>query len=252
MSLSNLSELITALIPYEGRLQREPCELAKLGTMHCPECCEETAMDAIADKFAGSLLQGLVMNARANQTTGGFMPVIRPSALRLCCVNCPTVFSVLVYLGPAGPDIAVFPSRAGGLATTHTPELVAYYVNQAYLAHSVGAYSAAMAMYRAALDKILAEYGEKKSLKKKIEKLEKQFAETREPRWVRSITPEALSLLKDIADSQMHSSDAIREGALEADFLHDVQVVFSFLLFKIYEESKQRAALKAKLDRPLE
>jgi hypothetical protein len=246
MAVSDLDELIAVLIPYYGQSRREPYDLPKLGKMHCPECCEETAMDATIEKLEGSLLQSLVMIVR-QQTTCNFMPDIRPSALRLHCVNCPTSFSVFVYLGANGPDIATFPSRVGGLATPHTPEIVAYFVNQAYLAQSVRAYSASLAMYRTALDKILVSFGAKKNLKKKIEELKKQYEETGKPRWVRSLTPEALTLLKEIADSQMHANNAIKEVALENDFLHDVQVIFGFLLFKIYEEEEQKKVLKNKL-----
>jgi hypothetical protein len=146
------------------------------------------------------------------------------------------------------PDIATFPSRIGGLATPHTPEIVAYFVNQAYLAQSVRAYSAALAMYRTALDKMLSSFGAKNNLKKKIAILERQYEETRTPRWVRSLTPEALNILKEIADSQMHANDVVKESALEADFLHDVQIIFGFLLFKMFEEEEQKKSLKSKLD----
>ncbi len=246
MPLTILEDLISALIPHSAQNKREPYEIGKLGKVHCPECCEETVMDATIEKLESSLLQGLITMTR-QQTFGTFMPAVRPAALRLHCVNCPTRFSIFVYMGAKGPDIATFPDRKGGLATPNTPEIVAYFANQAYLAQSVRAYSASLAMYRTALDKILSPFGAKKSLKQKIEKLEAQYGETGQPRWVRSLTPEALTLLKEIADSQMHAADVVKEEALESDFLHNVQVIFSFLLFKIYEEEEQKKALKNKL-----
>jgi hypothetical protein len=60
--------------------------------------------------------------------------------------------AALVYNGPQGPALAVLPDHDGGPSTPHTPKGVAYYLDQAHRATSVGANSAAIAMFRAALE----------------------------------------------------------------------------------------------------
>ena len=55
----------------------------------------------------------------------------------------------------------VLPNRTGGLAMPNTPEGVAFYLDQAAKSHSVGANSAAIAMYRGALEHLLFQQGYK-------------------------------------------------------------------------------------------
>ena len=85
-------------------------------------------------------------------------------------------FTALVYQGPAGPDLVVLPSQPGGLRTQHTPESVAFYLDQAQRAESVGARSGAAAMYRGALEHLLFEQGYRQAmLGPKLERLERDI-----------------------------------------------------------------------------
>jgi hypothetical protein len=78
-------------------------------------------------------------------------------ALLFKCLQCGTESTALLFEGPNGYELAVFPKVHGGLSTPHTPQPVAYYLDQAKRAQSVGANSAAVAMYRSALEHLLYE-----------------------------------------------------------------------------------------------
>lgn len=76
-----------------------------------------------------------------------------PSLYSYSCLQCDISFTAVIYCAPEGkPALAIFPLVPGGVSTPHTPEAVGYYLDQAFKSHSVGANSAATAMYRAALE----------------------------------------------------------------------------------------------------
>ena len=87
-----------------------------------------------------------------------------PMLVTMTCVQCDTLFTGLVYVGPDGKNLAVLPSTYGGLTTPHTPTGVAYYLDQAQRSRSVGANSAAVTMFRAAFDHLLFEQGFQKGM----------------------------------------------------------------------------------------
>jgi hypothetical protein len=87
-----------------------------------------------------------------------------PVLASLTCVQCDTLFTAVLYKSPEGKGLAILPSTYGGLTTPHAPKGVAYYLDQAQRSQSVGANSAAVAMFRAALDYLLFEQGFKKGM----------------------------------------------------------------------------------------
>jgi hypothetical protein len=104
------------------------------------------------------------------------------------------------------------PSTYGGLSTPNTPPPVAYYLDQAHRARSVGALSAAAAMYRAALDQILFEQGfTEGTLGPKIGALEKA-----NPRWLANLDPAYLTVIKQIGDGAI-TPERRRHSEAEAD-----------------------------------
>jgi hypothetical protein len=101
---------------------------------------------------------------------------LTPSLFRLACVQCDAGFTLMIYAGGSGPSLAVLPSVGGGLATPNTPAGVRYYLDQAARAHSVGGNSAAVAMFRAALELLLLDQGYKdRMLGPKLQALEKDI-----------------------------------------------------------------------------
>src|SRR5207249_4367980 len=81
--------------------------------------------------------------------------VFAPSLMRFICVQCQNNWTATVYSGPSGPELAVFAPGYGSFRTAHTPEPVAFYLDQARRCESTSAFTAAIAMYRGALEQLL-------------------------------------------------------------------------------------------------
>ncbi len=64
--------------------------------------------------------------------------------------------------GERGALLALFPHVGGGIATPNTPPKVSYFLDQAYKAEGGSAITAAVVMYRAALEQILKNQGFKR------------------------------------------------------------------------------------------
>src|SRR5262249_22476780 len=154
------------------------------------------------------------------------------------CRQCGTGFTALVYSGPNGPALAVFPECPGGLATPNTPPAVSYYLDQASRAQSVGAQSAAIAMFRVALDQLLLEQGfEGRMCGHKIAALEKAIQSGTAPSWARDLDPQYLRVLKDLGDGALHADDGdvTRQAHLDETLLSQVTETFVELLDVVYE-----------------
>ncbi len=75
-----------------------------------------------------------------------------------------------------------------------------YYLDEAYKAQCGGATSAAIVMYRAALEQLLTEQGfAVDNCAKKIQALEANA-----PRWADNIEPEILKVVKDLGNDAIH------------------------------------------------
>jgi len=162
-------------------------------------------------------------------------------------------FTALVYQGPAGPDLVVLPSQPGGLRTEHTPESVAFYLDQAQRAEAVGARSAAVAMYRGALEHLLFEQGYQQGmLGKKLQQLEDTIQAGTAPRWARELDTDFLAVLKDLGNAAIHPNDGdvAKQATLDRELLAQLKETFVYLLILVYEAPRKRdaslAALKTK------
>jgi hypothetical protein len=113
----------------------------RVGMLHCPKCGGSRRMD---------------MGLWYRSSEFGTDP---PVLATLHCGQCDTLFTAVLYEGPDGPALAVLPSTRGGLTTPHTTPGVAYYLDQAQRAYSIGANSAAVTMFRGALEHLLFEQG---------------------------------------------------------------------------------------------
>src|SRR5665648_1118764 len=96
-----------------------------------------------------------------------------PHLYKATCFQCKSTALLLIYQGPVEVELAVLHDTYSGCITSNAPFEVKYYIDQAFRARSVGAVSAAMAMYRSALEWILYKQGyTKRMLNDKINKLE--------------------------------------------------------------------------------
>jgi hypothetical protein len=200
----------------------------RVGMLHCPKCGDSRRMDMIL-KF--------------RQEAMSHTP---PILTTLHCVQCDTSFTGIVYKGPGGLALAVLPSTYGGLTTPHTPAGVAYYLDQAQRAHSIGANSAAITMFRGALEHLLFEQGFKTGMcGRKIADLEKAIVEKTAPKWAYELDTEFLTVMKQLGDGSIHPNDGdvTQQEKLDSDLIARVRHTFQMLLFLIYElphEKQQR------------
>jgi hypothetical protein len=135
--------------------------------------------------------------------------------------------------------------RPDGGRLSALPPAVAFYLDQAYRAEAAGARSAAVAMYRGALEHLLFEQGyEDGMLGKKLEKLEEDVGAGTAPTWARDLETEFLTVLKDLGNAAIHPNDGdvSRHAELDADPLARVKETFLHVLFLVYEVEHEKTA----------
>lgn len=205
-----------------------------VGELHCPTCGDTRRMD-VSVKHKGSDYN-----------------VQPPTLVVMTCVQCDTGFTGLVYDGPEGMSLAVLPSTFGGLTTPHTPVGVAYYLDQAQRSQSVGANSAALAMFRGALEHLLFDQGFKKGMcGQKLAELEAAVNANTAPKWAYELDAEFLTVVKKLGDGAIHPNDGNigEQYKLDNELLAHVSHTFQMLLYLIYEvphqKQKRLDALKA-------
>src|SRR5262249_41130742 len=141
----------------------------------------------------------------------------------------------------------------GGLTTPHTPDGVGYYLDQASKAQSSGANSAAIAMFRGALEHLLFEQGYQTGmLSSKLTQLETQIKNGQAPKWAIDLDMEFLDVMKELGNGAIHpnNGDIKKQRELDNDLIERVKETFHMLLFLVYELPHQKqqklSALKAK------
>jgi hypothetical protein len=111
---------------------------------------------------------------------------------------------------------------AGGIASANTPEGVAFYLDQAARCHNISANSAAITMFRSALEWLLEDGGfTEKMIGPKLAALDKAIAEGTAPSWVNEIGPEYLKVIQDLGNTATHTNggDLTKQGAFDAQTL---------------------------------
>jgi hypothetical protein len=253
MTIDNLQGFVRALITktvvFDYPAARESTGLIPtvIGEMQCPGCGEMRHIEVcLLYRPAGERLA----SAYSEET---MTEALIPSIATGRCVQCDTAFTFVTYPGSSGPDLAVLPSKLGGLATAHTSAGVAYYLDQAGRAASVGARSAAVAMYRGALEHLLFEQGYTDGmLASKISDLEKAITAGTAPAWALDLETEFLQAIKDLGNASIHPNDGdvTKQAHLDDALLSAVRETFHLLLFLIYETRHEKSirlsALRAK------
>jgi hypothetical protein len=160
------------------------------------------------------------------------------------CVQCDTLVTMLVYQGPNGSRLAVLSSTNGGLTTPHTPEGVAYYLDQAQKSHSIGANSASVAMFRGALEHLLFDQGFKDGMcGKKLNDLEAGITAKTAPKWAYELDTDFLKVMKQLGDSSIHPNDGDvkKQEVMDSSLIIKLRHTFQELLFLIYELPHKKA-----------
>lgn len=173
-----------------------------------------------------------------------------PLLFQYLCLNCESYTTVTVYIGPDGLDIVMLREVYGGISTPNTNKNVKYYLDQAFRAKVIGAKSAAVAMYRAALEMLFFHEGYKKGmLGDKIRELEDQKSKGNAPDWANNIDIEVLTLLKEIGDGAIHPNDGDtgKQKVIDDDLLINLEGIVTELLSEVYEIPMVGKEKKAKL-----
>ena len=168
-----------------------------------------------------------------------------PAVLGYTCRECGLGFTAFIYSTEAGEGLLVVPRRAGGMRTPNTPASVAFYLDQAARSESSGARSAAIAMYRGALEHLLFDQGYKTGmLDKKLKKLEADIAAGSPPAWGRDLDTDFLTVLKELGNSAIHpnNGDTSQQSLLDSALLARVKQVFLHLLDLVYEAPLRKKA----------
>jgi hypothetical protein len=243
--LDNLDDFIAACVENSGsfaaaRSDRPTYFGAR--DLYCPACGGPRRM-AVAVLYRKRMTTEAVGSLNLVDTsTEAIAAQLAPALIVFTCVQCHTTFTGILFMGAGGYELAVFPTVHGGLATPHTPKPVAYYLDQAQRAQSVGANSAAVAMYRAALEQLLYEQGyTARGAGPKIAALQKAIDERTAPRWARDLRPEYLTVIKKLGDAAIHPGEGDVEGqaALDNALLRQLQITFSELLQVVYERERE-------------
>lgn len=121
----------------------------------------------------------------------------------------------------------------------HTrPPVFAYYLDQAHKSRSVVANSAAISMYRGALEQLLFEQGyETGMLGQKIAKLLDDIRKGAAQKWAMELDTEFLDVVKALGDGSIHPNDGdvTKQATLDNELLARVNETFQMLLFLVYE-----------------
>ena len=232
-------------VVVEGSFPRSICA----GDMYCPPCGGLRRMDITPIYWPlGRYTCANVYSIILQQGTEALVP----SLFDFSCVQCETRFTAVIYRGAKGPALAVLPSCRGGLTTPHTPDGVAFYLDQAHKAQSIGANSAAVAMFRGALEHLLFDQGYKKGMAgQKITDLEKDTQAGKAPKWAMDLDPAFLKVLKDLGAGAIHPNDGNVENqvVLDNELLAQLKATFLEVLDGVYEAEGRRkerlAALQA-------
>lgn len=162
-----------------------------------------------------------------------------PLIFYLECLQCKSKAYLIIYENDGQQKSVILYEKAGGCTSKNAPDGVKYYLNEAYQSKIIGAQSASMSMYRAALDFLLYEQGFTQGmLGKKISDLEAAIADNSAPKWAKEIDTEFLRAIKKIGNSSIHPNDGdiLKQKEIDEKLLNIVDIVFVELLDKIYEQ----------------
>jgi hypothetical protein len=117
----------------------------------------------------------------------------------------------------------------------------------------MGGYTAAIAMFRAALESLLNEQGySARMLGPKLAELETAIAAKTAPKWALELDTAFLEVIKDLGNASIHTSDSdiAKQAEIDADLVSRVNQTLQMLLYLVYEIPHKKAdmldGLKAK------
>jgi hypothetical protein len=221
------------------------------GSIYCPGCGDERQADV--HFMAG----GVQWERRLSDIEWGDLARYQV-VIRCACRQCSFSYFGAVFAGGedfSEPIFVFIPSRPGGVVTPRTPKSVAYYLDQAQRAEGLGATTAALPMYRAALDRVLFIAGYKRGMcGQKLGELEKAVAARTAPEWAMRVDAGLLTVLKKLGDQAIHPDGSEDDLDLkvwseeDARLLSQVKAAFAWLLDEAYEVEGKRDEMRQGLE----
>jgi hypothetical protein len=259
--LDDLETLRDVLSKWKGGDNTTWARVSESGDLHCPICGRRSRMqislpfglyasssgaERLAKHFGGE-----VFTAESYAEAVAERRML-PCLVQMTCLQCKTVVLGVLFLSPSGPALAILPAVNGGESTPHTPASVAYYLDQAYKSHLMGANSAAVGMYRVAMEHMLYDQGYTKGLlKDQTIALEKDIAAGTGPAWTKSIDTADINDIRELGNYVLHTNagDITKQASIDANLVRVISAVFAGMLQLIYEEphviAQRRAMLAA-------
>jgi hypothetical protein len=250
--LGSLTHLQMALMAFPRKDLASP-EL-DLGRMHCSKCggIRRTAVTIVhaSEALAKIMPKGNTDNVASEPV---YASGLINSVFIYRCKECDTKSTAFVYEGrPGEPHLALFSGLDGGLTTPLTPKAVSYYLDQAQRCRSMNANSAAVAMYRAALEQLLHDKGYQTGmLNEKVKMLQGEIDAGSPPTWARDLDVEYLKVMKDLGNGAIHTNggDVHKQASLDGALLTSVEAFFNALLYMAYEAPAKKDGLKGDMQR---
>jgi hypothetical protein len=227
-------------------------ELGEFTGTYCAHCGGSRRMRLVAhdDRCAHLNPRRLKQKRRTLAEIGikhdllAFAIGVPPPVFSAACLQCQRRMSLIVDAGPPS-EVIVVGARARGLATAHTPDGVAFYLDQAYRARTSGAHTAATAMHRAALEQFLHDQGFGSGmLAARID-----AAIAADPSWVQQLDEELMHALRALGNRAVHvgTGDLSQQAALDRQLVEDAERLFIDVLDEVYEMPAQRDERRQRL-----
>lgn len=220
------------------------------GKLFCPSCCAprrvqlfRALLTANAVSFTGR--EDISANWKSPESLEEFVP----SLLVAGCLQCTKGIDILLHKGPEErPNILLLPRFFGGAGSAEAPESVSFYLDQAYRAHAIGANSAAVAMYRSALDQLLYQQGfaTERELGRKIEALKSAIKDGSAPPWALQLGADTLTLVNALGKGAVHAKagNVTQQKVLDDDLVRALDEFFQSLLYEVYERDARSQELE--------
>lgn len=170
--------------------------------------------------------------------------------LSATCGNCRSTSIIFYYKTKTDERLVLIHPEESERADSPVHKEVLYYLSQARRSHSVGANSASVAMYRAALEQLLYHQGYQNGmLNAKIQKLSADIKNGTAPAWAKNLDTDYLEIIKELGNTSIHPNDGNieRQKAFDSDFVAALEITFAMILQKVFEAPAKEAGLKALL-----
>lgn len=208
--------------------------------MYCPVCARVLRTNIKVIKGMGAVSSG----------EDGYKLTDDPIIYETTCVNCKSNSYILLYAREDHHDIATIYSKSAKFGSPNAHPSVTYYLDQAQRAHTMGANSAAVAMFRSALEQLLYHEGFINGmLNQKITDLQKSIDQKTGPEWAINLDTDFLNIIKELGNTSIHPNkgDIGVQDRLDSDLVANLQITFLEILDTVYEQPARKAARKALL-----